>query len=95
MIFMNVMKTNKEVYNEKSTTIGNTYIHILSSDKHLLMLQDSKEIVQQAKNTWRFCDRPPKIFLLKPNKNEIWRWSAYRLVLAKEGLPTESTQLNG
>lgn len=49
MIFMNVMKTNKEVYNEKSTAISNTYTHTLSSDKHLLLLQDSKEIVQQVK----------------------------------------------
>lgn len=42
MSFMNV-------YNEKSTAISNTSIGTLSSDKHLLMLQDSKEFVQQVK----------------------------------------------
>lgn len=48
VIFTNVMKTNKEVYKGKSSVIC-TNIHTLSSNKHLLLLQDSKEIVQQVK----------------------------------------------
>lgn len=49
MIMMNVMKTNKEVCNEKSTAISNTYTCTKSTDKYLLLLQDTKEIVQQVK----------------------------------------------